>query len=109
MMIPVGAENPISALTLMDFFYEPDVATMVQEWVLYMSPCKDTKQRILDDAAAAEEKGWKGYARKLYDTANNEYLFPSDELLARTSFGRQLTTDDEKAEWDAIFEPISEK
>jgi spermidine/putrescine transport system substrate-binding protein len=105
MMIPVGAKNPISALTLMDYFYKPDIATMVQESVLYMSPCKDTKQQILDDAAAAEEKG---YAAKLYDTAQNEYLFPSDELLTRSSFGRQLSTDDEKAEWDSIFEPISE-
>ena len=109
MMVPVGAEHAAAGLALMDHFYKPDVATMVQEWVLYMSPCKDTQARIRDDAVAAEEKGWKGYSRKLYETADNEFLFPSDTLLERTRFGYQLTTDDEKAEWDSIFEPISEQ
>jgi spermidine/putrescine transport system substrate-binding protein len=109
MLVPAGAEHPAAALELMDYFYKPDIATMLQEWVLYMSPCKDTQTRIQDDAAAADEKGWKGYARKLYDTASSEFLFPSADLLERTRFGRQLTTDDEKAEWDSIFEPISEQ
>ena len=108
MMVPVGAEHPVSALALMDFFYRPDIATMVQEWNFYMSPCSGTQQLIEEDAAAAEEEGAKGYANKLRQTAQNEYLFPSDELLARCSFGRQLETDEEKDEWDSIFEPISE-
>lgn len=108
MMIPTGAANPVGALTLMDFFYRPDVATMVQEWVLYMSPCSATQEQILADADAAEAEGSTGYADKLRATAENPYLFPSDELLARSSFGRQLENDDEKAEWDSIFEPISE-
>ena len=108
MLIPAGAENPISALKLMDFFYRPDAATMVQEWVMYMSPCSGTKEQILADADAAEEEDSTGYAKKLRATAENPYLFPSDELLASSSFGRQLESDDEKAEWDSIFEPISE-
>jgi len=108
MMIPTGAAHPVSALQLMDFFYRPDVATMVQEWVFYMSPCSATQEQILADADAAEAEGSKGYADKLRATAENPYLFPSDELLANASFGRQLENDDEKAEWDSIFEPISE-
>lgn len=108
MMIPVGAKNPVGAMMLMDWFYKPDIATMVQEWVLYMSPCDGTEKRIIDDADAAQEKGWKGYANKLYSTAENPYLFPDEELLSQCSFGRVLTTDEEKDEWDSIFEPISE-
>lgn len=108
MMIPTGADHPISALTLMDFFYRPDIATMVQEWVFYMSPCAATRERIQKDAAKAEAKGWKGYAAKLRRTAESEYLFPGSDLLARSSFGRLLRSDDEKAEWDSIFVPISE-
>ena len=108
MMIPAGAEHPVAALSLMDFFYRPEVAQMVQEWVFYISPCAGTQQVFLDKADAAEADGDKGYAKKLRQTAQNEFLFPSDELLARCSFGRQLTSDDEKDEWDSIFEPISE-
>ena len=108
MMVPAGAANPVAALALMDWFYRPDIATMLQEFIFYMSPCAGTQELILEDAAAAEEEGSKGYANKLRATAENEYLFPSDELLARCSFGRQLETDEEKEEWDSIFEPISE-
>jgi spermidine/putrescine transport system substrate-binding protein len=107
MLMPAGAEHPVAGLALMDYFYKPEIATMVQEWVCYMSPCEGTKERIRADAAAAEDRGWKGYARKLYETADNGFLFPSEELLSNTSFGRQLETDEEKAEWDAIFGPIS--
>jgi len=108
MMIPAGAEHPVAALSLMDFFYRPEVATMVQEWVFYISPADGTKELILEDAAAAEEEGSKGYANKLRQTAENPYLFPTDEILAQCSFGRQLESDEEKEEWDSIFEPISE-
>jgi spermidine/putrescine transport system substrate-binding protein len=107
MMIPQGAEHPVSALELMDFYYRPDIATMVQESVMYMSPCDGTQDQILKDADAAEAGGDKGYANKLRQTANNEFLFPSEELMAQTSFGYEFKTDEDKAEWDAIFEPIS--
>ena len=29
-------------------------------------------------------------------------------MLAQTSFGRNLTTDEEQEEWDAIFNPLFE-
>ena len=108
MMIPAGAQNPVGAMEVMDFYYKPDVATMVTEWVLYMSPVPATQGLIVKDADAAEEDGFKGYANKLYQTAESPYLYPDDEFLSRTSFGRELTTDDETQEWDSIFLPISQ-
>jgi spermidine/putrescine transport system substrate-binding protein len=38
MLIPANSANPAGALEMMDFFYKPDIAQMVTEWVLYMSP-----------------------------------------------------------------------
>ena len=109
MMIPAYAANPVGALELMDWYYRPDIATDLQIWVMYMSPCTATKQGFLDEAQAAEEKGWKGYASKLYTSAKSEFIFPSDEFMSQeVSWMRQLKTQDEKDEWDAIFEPISE-
>lgn len=108
MMIPAGAENPVGAMQVMDFYYDPEVATMVTEWVLYMSPVPATRDLILRDADAAQEEGLKGRANKLRSTANSPYLYPSDEFLAKTSFGRALETDEEAAEWDSIFLPISQ-
>jgi spermidine/putrescine transport system substrate-binding protein len=108
MMIPAGAQNPVGAMEVMDFYYDPKVATMVAEWVLYMTPVKGVRELILKDADQAVEDGYKGYANKLYETANSDYLFPSDEFISRTSFGRDLTTEEEIEEWDSIFLPISQ-
>jgi spermidine/putrescine transport system substrate-binding protein len=108
MMIPAGAQNPVGALQLMDYFYDPQVATMVTEWVLYMSPVPATRDLILADADAAEEEGLKGRANKLRATADSPFLYPDEEFLSQTSFGRSLETDEEAAEWDSIFLPISQ-
>jgi len=108
MMIPAHAANPVGAMELMDFYYRPDIATMVTEWVLYMSPVPKTQELILADAKKAEAQNYKGYANKLYQTAKSPYLYPSAEFLAKTSYGRNLTTDAERQEWDSIFLPISQ-
>jgi hypothetical protein len=74
-------------MEVMDFYYDPEIATMVAEWVLYMSPVPETQRLIEEDAARAEDQGFKGYANNLYQTARSPFLFPSDEFLSRTSFG----------------------
>jgi len=108
MLVPVEAANPAGAIELMDYYYRPEVATAVTEWVLYLSPVPATKELILTDAKKAEEQNFKGYANKLLATAENPYMYPDDALLARSSYGRELKTDDEREEWDAIFLPISQ-
>lgn len=109
MMVPVGAENAPGALKVMDWYYIPKIATMVTEWVLYLSPVKGVQELIIKDADQAMEDGYKGYANKLYATAKNEFAFPDDALLAKTKFGTNITTDEQAAEWDSIFLPISQQ
>jgi len=108
MLIPVGAKNPVGALEVMDWYYDPKIATEVTEWVLYNSPVKGVQNLIIKDADQAQAQGYKGYANKLYETAHNEFLFPTQAYLDRTSFGRQLENDDEASQWDNIFLPISQ-
>lgn len=108
MMIPAAAENPVGAMQVMDFYYDPEPATMVQEWVLYMSPVAATKDVILQHAEEAREEGLPGRANKLQSTAENPYLFPDDEFLSRTSFGFADWNDETAEEWDSIFLPISQ-
>lgn len=109
MLVPVGAENPAGALMVMDWYYQPKIAAMVTELVLYLSPCKGVREQILKDAEKAQEQGSKGYANKLLKTANAEIAFPSEETLARAKFGTNITTDEQAQEWDAIFLPISQQ
>ncbi|HLB62297.1 MAG TPA: spermidine/putrescine ABC transporter substrate-binding protein [Actinomycetota bacterium] len=106
MLIPAEAAHPDAALATMDYYYRPDVATMVTEWVLYMSPVPQTQELILKDAEKAYDKGWKGYGNKLTLTADSDYLYPSDEFLGKTSFGREFETDEEYNAYLDIFSPI---
>lgn len=108
MMIPAHANDPVGAMELMDYYYKPEVAVKVTEWVLYFSPVPATQQLIMKDAEEARAQNYKGYANKLEATANSPYLYPDQALLDRTSYGRDLTTDEERQEWDSIFLPISQ-
>jgi spermidine/putrescine transport system substrate-binding protein len=104
MMIPANSANPQGAYQLMDYVYQPEIAQLITEWVAYMSPVPAVQDLIA--AHAAEESG--AYAADLQDMAENPLLWPDDALLAQTPFGRNLTTDEEREEWDAIFIPITE-
>lgn len=108
MIIPQHAKNPAGALQMMDFFYQPEIAQMVTEWVLYMSPVPEVQ-----DLIAAHGKDEEGsdpeYAQQLADTASNALLWPDEALLGQVSLGRNLTTDAESEAWHATFDPIWEQ
>jgi len=108
MLVPAGAQNPVGAAEIMDFYYNPEIATMLTEWILYMSPVPATQELIQKDAEKNFDQGYKGYASKLQATAENEFLYPSEEFLGRTTFGFGDWTDESAEEWDAIFLPISQ-
>jgi spermidine/putrescine transport system substrate-binding protein len=105
MLIPVNAENPAGAYQMMDFYYQPEIAQLVTEWVLYMSPVPAVQELI---AAHAEEVKDEDYAEDLRLTAESPLLWPDEELLSNVSLGRNLVTTEEREAFDAIFLPIYE-
>jgi spermidine/putrescine transport system substrate-binding protein len=109
MAIPVNAEHPVDAATFMDFYYQPAIAVMVTEWVLTMPPVEGVRDLVAADGEAALDQGYKGYGNKLLATAENRFTFPDEEVLNATTFLRDLKTDEEREEWDAIFSPISQE
>ena len=59
MMIPMHASNPQSAIMWMDFYYQPEVAARVADWVNYITPVPDAKAIIagpLDDPSVARSE-----------------------------------------------------
>jgi spermidine/putrescine transport system substrate-binding protein len=104
MLIPANSANPQGAYQLMDFVYTPEIAQLITEFVLYMSPVPAVQDLIAQHAS--EETG--AYAADLEATATSPYLWPDEALLAKTPFGRNLTTDAEREEWDSIFIPLTE-
>ena len=107
MLIPAHSKNPAGALEMMDFFYTPEIAQMVTEYVLYMSPVPEV-QKLIAQHAKDEQAKDPAYAKQLAETAANPLLWPDEALLQNVSFGRPLTTDAESNAWHATFDPIWE-
>ncbi|WP_137119976.1 polyamine ABC transporter substrate-binding protein [Segeticoccus rhizosphaerae] len=95
------AENPVDALMLMDFYYEPKVAAMVAEWVNYITPVPSAKDIVLADA----KKSKGDDATYLRDLAKSYAVFPSDKTYGQVSTGRTLKLDEIDA-FNAVFDPI---
>jgi spermidine/putrescine transport system substrate-binding protein len=72
MVIPVGAEHPVDAITLMDYVYQPQVAAEITEWVAYITPCPSCRDQILADASTVPNEATK---RALTALANSPLVF----------------------------------
>jgi spermidine/putrescine transport system substrate-binding protein len=53
MMIPRGAQNPVDAMMLMDWYYRPEIAAMLTEAINYIPPVPRAQAIIAGDAAKA--------------------------------------------------------
>ena len=96
------AKNPVSAMKLMDYYYQPDVAAQVTEWVNYISPVPDAKAVVEKDAAAA-----KGEDKAYLDAVASSYAtFPDAATYAKTSIGATPRAGKELDTWNSIFEPV---
>jgi spermidine/putrescine transport system substrate-binding protein len=82
MMIPKYAQNPISAMKVMDWFYRPDIATMVTENIQYISACSPVPSLIAQDAQL--KKGANGQNQAtLQALVNSPLVFPPASELDR--------------------------
>ena len=94
MVVPVGASHKTNAERLMDWYYQPEIAADLVNWVGYVSPVPAAKEVLL------------GYGDEFsLATANSPLVFPSEGDLANVSVSRELT--DEEAEryerdWNAV-------
>jgi spermidine/putrescine transport system substrate-binding protein len=92
MMIPMHAVNPQSAIMWMDFYYQPEVAARVADWVNYITPVPDAKGVIasqLDDPAVAQ----------------SPLVFPTSDINAHDY--RVFRTQAEADTWHGIFGSIA--
>lgn len=71
LLIPKGAENKELAEKVVDYFYNPDIAAEVSQYVGYVSPVIGAQE-----AAAKLDP----------ELAANKWVFPSDEQFAKTKF-----------------------
>jgi spermidine/putrescine transport system substrate-binding protein len=88
MCIPIGAENPVDAITYMDYVYQPEVQAEIEAYVNYICPVPAAKE-VIDPSLA-----------------DSPLIFPSDADLAKTHTYYEFKTPDELSEWNGLFQPI---
>jgi len=88
MCIPLGAEDPVDAITYMDYVYQPDVQATIESYVNYICPVPAAKDVIAPEFA------------------DSPLIFPTAEDLAKTHTYYAFKTPEELNEWNAIFQPI---
>ncbi|GLZ11257.1 polyamine-binding lipoprotein [Actinomadura sp. NBRC 104425] len=100
--IPKTAANPVDAITLMDWLYDPENNAPLTEYINYITPVPATRTVIAEHArrAAGEEK------KELERLGSSPLVFPAADDMARLRHYRRLSQAEE-TRYQKIFEPIS--
>jgi spermidine/putrescine transport system substrate-binding protein len=88
MCIPLGAENPVDAITYMDYVYQPQVQAEIESWVEYICPVPSAAD-VIDPSLA-----------------HSPLIFPTAADLAKAYTYYVFKTPEEQNEWNALFQPI---
>jgi len=91
LVIPAGAQHKTNAEKLMNFYYDPAIATEVVDWIRCVSPVDGTLEYALEN-----------YPK----LAENQFTFPNASAMSRASIFRTLTTTDDQA-FNAEFRRIT--
>ncbi|TWP36237.1 ABC transporter substrate-binding protein [Leekyejoonella antrihumi] len=102
--IPLYSQNPVSAMKLMNFVYDPKIAAMIAEYVNYFTPVPGAKKYILDDAKAATAKADR---TSLEQIADSPLVFPTKAMESKL-YRYATLTPEEVPVWNLIFEPVYE-
>ncbi|GIE88472.1 polyamine ABC transporter substrate-binding protein [Actinoplanes regularis] len=100
--IPVTAANPVDAITLIDFFYQVEIAASLTEYINYVCPVPAAQARIEADAAKLS-----GSQRAdLQRVAQSPLIFPSEADYAKLHYYVNLNSAQQQQTFASIFEPI---
>jgi spermidine/putrescine transport system substrate-binding protein len=111
MCIPKGVQNPKDAMTLMDYYYRPDVQAVVEYYVDYVCPVPSAKQVLLHPS------GWAAKTLKMMRpsiglptsvTADAPTVFPNAHAIAVSRPYYQYKNPNQLTAWNNIFVPITQ-
>ena len=89
-VVPMGATHKKNAETLINYYYEPEVAAEVAAWVNYVTPVVGAKE-----AAIAIDP----------ELADNQLIFPDDDTLSQVHVFRKLSNAEEQ-EYSSEFQSV---
>ncbi|HEU0195119.1 MAG TPA: spermidine/putrescine ABC transporter substrate-binding protein, partial [Gaiellales bacterium] len=93
LMIPMHAADPVNAMRLMNYYYTPEAAARVADWVNYITPVPDAQQVIagqFDDPSVA----------------HSPLVFPDPAIDLKAKSYRVYRNAGEFDTWNSTFNPI---
>ncbi|WP_250574938.1 ABC transporter substrate-binding protein [Nonomuraea sediminis] len=103
MLIPKGAANPVDAITLMDYFYQPVPASELAAFIQYVSPVDGVQDVFKQKTTTATGKD----KETLEAMINSPLMFPSEADLAKLRGYTKLTTAQEQV-FNPIFQSVTQ-
>ncbi|MGZ4481250.1 MAG: polyamine ABC transporter substrate-binding protein [Gaiellales bacterium] len=88
MMIPKHAKNPYNAHLWMNFYYQPSIAALVEDWVNYICPVNGAADALKTGDPAVGLKGDPVVAK-------NPLIFPPKSTLDKAHVFKSLSPDEE--------------
>ena len=111
MCIPMYAQNPRDAMTLMDYFYQPSVEAVVEYYNDYVCPVPAARQVLLHPtgwAAQALTKMKPEIGLPTTVTANAPTVFPTPAYVKNSRSYYQYKSQEELTTWNNLFVPITQ-
>jgi spermidine/putrescine transport system substrate-binding protein len=101
MMIPKYAQNPVDAMTLMDWYYQPEIAAQLTESINYISAVPAAQPIIARDAGKAS-----GSSRQLlHEVATSELVWPTPADYKRL-YNYADVSGKLQQQYEAAFNPV---
>ena len=92
MMVPITSQHRRNAQTLMNFYYDPEVAAEVAAWVNYVCPVVGARE-VLGSTAPGR--------------AESPFILPSEAFIADNNFqGFRALSPEEDQEYSAIWQKV---
>ncbi|WP_017590275.1 polyamine ABC transporter substrate-binding protein [Nocardiopsis ganjiahuensis] len=104
LLIPFTSRAPVDAIKLMDFLYDPEIATGLTEYISYIPPVPNA-QEVMAEWADAEDDGER--AEALRELAESNLVFPEESDYQRLHNYVALETD-QQDEFSSIFQAITQ-
>jgi spermidine/putrescine transport system substrate-binding protein len=110
MCIPVRAQNPVDAMAVMDYYYQPQVQAVVEYAINYVCPVPAAQQVLQAPTGWARQTLTAlqpQIGQTLATTAQSQYVFPTAHLIKLSRYYYQFQSAAELALWNSLFEPIA--
>lgn len=91
--IPAHAKHPVDAMEWINFYYQPEIAAIVADWVNYLCPVPDAQEVIADEFEEPE-------------IAESPLIFATPAMRQKFVEYYTFKNVEEFEEWNSIFNPI---